>query len=448
MRQHPPVLDVSPMRGLRLLRRDPIALLERASSLGDVVRIPLPRYPTYLVNHPDLVWQTLATHHQGVRKSPVLQGAKRVLGEGLLTSEGAFHQRQRRMIQPLFHRERIAGYAPAMVDLCERTTARWTDGQVMDLHAEMARLTLAIVAATVFDSDVRESDAAGVGRAMHDVLDRFDRLFSPWLPVLERLPLPSTLRYRRGKVIFDQTVQRLIGARRRKGADGDDLLSMLIRAQEDGTGMTDGQVRDEAVTLFLAGHETTSSALTWTWHLLGLAPEAESRLHAEVDHVLGGRAPSADDLNDLPYVDAVLSESMRLRPPAWAIGRRVTQSYEAGGTRIGAGSVVIVSPWLLHHDPRWWGDDAERFRPERWLHDGGRPRHAFLPFGGGPRMCIGEGFARMEARLLLAGLARGWRFEADPDHRVEMQPVITLRPRTGVRARAYRRGLGRNDDRR
>jgi cytochrome P450 len=370
----------------------------------------------------------------------VLQGAKRVLGEGLLTSEGELHRRQRHLIQPLFHHERIAGYADTMVELCERTTARWADGQAMDLHAEMTRLTLAIVAATVFASDVDEAGAAGVGRAMGDVLERFDRLFSPLLPLLERLPLPSTLRYRRGKETFDRTVEGLIAVRREQGADGDDLLSLLIRAQEDGTGMSDGQVRDEAVTLFLAGHETTSNALTWTWHLLGGSPRAEVLLHAEVDGVLGERAPTLRDLEALPFLDAVLSESMRLRPPAWAIGRQVTRGFEADGVRIEAGSVVITSPWLLHHDPRWWGDDVGEFRPERWLEpDPGRPRHAYLPFGGGPRMCIGEGFARMEARLLIAAIARAWRFEPDPDHVVELQPVITLRPRTGVRVRAVRR---------
>jgi cytochrome P450 len=383
----------------------------------------------------------LTTQAHDVRKSPVLRGSKRVLGEGLLTSEGELHRRQRRLIQPLFNHERIDGYGDTMIELADRVTARWTDGQELDLHREMARLTLAIVAATVFDTDVDDADAAGVGRALHDVLEHFDRLFSPLLPLLERLPLPSTIRYRRGKATFDRTVGEMVAARRAAGANGADLLSLLIRAQENGAGMSDGQVRDEAVTLFLAGHETTSNALAWTWHLLSGAPGAEARLHEELDIVLGARAPSVATLSELPYVEAVLHESLRLRPPAWAIGREVTEGFEVDGISLETGSVVIVSPWLLHHDPRWWGSDVAEYRPERWPATD-IPRHAFLPFGGGPRMCIGEGFALMEARLLIASIARAWRFEPDPAHPVELQPVITLRPRTGIPVRAYRRGAG------
>ncbi len=437
-----PAIHVSPWEGLRLLRRTPIALFERAAALGDVVRIPLPRRSVYLLNRPDLVWEMLATHAHDVQKSPVLRGSKRVLGEGLLTSEGELHRRQRRLIQPLFHHDRIAGYGDTMVELADRATARWTDGQELDLHAEMARLTLAIVGATVFDTDVDDAEAAGVGQALHDVLEHFDRLFSPFLPVLERLPLPSTVRYRRGKATFDRTVSEMVAVRRAAGANGSDLLSLLIRAQEDGIGMTDRQVRDEAVTLFLAGHETTSNALAWSWHLLGGAPDAEARLHEELDIVLDGRAPSVAMLSELPYVEAVLHESMRLRPPAWAIGRELTEGFEADGVSLEAGSVVIGSPWLLHHDARWWGPDVAKYKPDRWpVTD--LPRHAFLPFGGGPRMCVGEGFALMEARLLIAAIARAWRFESDPSHPVELQPVITLRPRTGMPVRVFRRGAGR-----
>ena len=435
----PPTLDVSRWEGLRLLRKKPIALFERAATRGDVVRIPLPGRAVYLVNRPELAWEVLATHAHDVRKSPVLQGARRVLGEGLLTSEGERHHRQRRLVQPLFHHERIEGYGATMVELADRSTARWHDGQEMDLHAELARLTLAIVATTVFDTDIDDADAADVGRALHDVLAHFDRLFSPFLPLWERLPLPSTLRYRRAKETFDRTVEAMIAARRRAGATGSDLLSLLIRATEDGTGMSDRQVRDEAVTLFLAGHETTSNALTWTWHLLSRAPEAEGRLHAELDRTLGGRPTNAADLPTLPYTEAVLNESMRLRPPAWAIGREVRDPFDVDGVELKPGTVAVVSPWLLHRDPRWWGTDATAFRPERWLEDAEPPRHAFLPFGGGSRMCIGEGFARMEARLLIAAIARAWRFEADPRHPVELQPVITLRPRSGLRVRAFRR---------
>lgn len=424
-----------------MLRRHPIDLFERAAALGDVVQIPLPRYPVLLLNRPDLAWEVLATRSHGVIKSPALRGARRILGNGLLTADGDHHARQRRLIQPIFHHERIHGHGATMVELCERTTARWVDGRRMDLHAEMARLTLEIVGATVFDTRVNDAGAAEIRKAMHDVLDSFDRLFSPLLPLLERLPLPATMRYRRGKEVFERRVTEMVAERRARGATGDDLLSLLIRAQEDGVGMSDQQIRDEAVTLFLAGHETTSNALAWTWHLLAGAPQAESRLHDELDRVLDGRPPTVSDLADLPYVEAVVSESMRLRPPAWAIGREVVEPFVVDAMRVDAGSVVVTSPWLLHHDPRWWGSDVSVYRPERWLEPSAdRPRHAFLPFGGGPRMCIGEGFALMETRLLVASIARRWRFEPDPDHTVELQPVITLRPRTGLRVTARRRG--------
>lgn len=443
VRRHPgvsvPALALSRWEGLRRLRRRPIELFEEAARLGDVVRIPLPGRTVLLLNDPDLAWGLLATHARAVRKSPVLRGARRVLGDGLLTSEGDLHRRQRRLVQPQFHHERLRAAAATMVARADRAAGRWRDGQELDLHAEMTRLTLGIVASTVFDADVdREADE--VGRAMRDVLATFDRLFSPLLPVWERLPLPSTIRYRRGLATFDRVVGRLIAERRRGGHDGVDLLSALIRATEDGRGMGDRQVRDEAVTLFLAGHETTSNALTWTWHLLAGAPSAEEALHRELDGVLGKRTPGPEDLDVLPYTAAVLEESLRLRPPAWAIGREVVEPIDLGAVRLEPRDVAVVSPWLLHRDPRWWGEDAAAFRPGRWVRGGeDRPRHAFLPFGAGPRMCLGEGFARLETRLVLATIARRWRFEPLPGRPVDLQPVITLRPRSGLPVRARRR---------
>ena len=442
--ERPPGPRGSAIGSLRALRRDPIGLFTLASSYGDVSYLRLPRMPLYVLNHPDLVRGVLVENHRDFRKGPTMDAAKRMLGEeSLLTSEGEHHKRQRRLIQPIFHHDRIAGYGEAMVELAERTAGRWSDGRTLDLHAEMARLTLAIVGRVLFDVDVETEQAREIGEALTETLAQFNRVFSPFLQVSERLPIPANKRFQRARDVFDRTVFRMIERRRSAGLDGDDLLSLLLRAQEGGVGMTDEQVRDEAITLFLAGHETTSNALTWTWLLLSEHPDAEAILHAELDDALGDRTPTVADVPNLPFTDAVLRESMRRYPPAWAIGRRALVNQEAGGYVIPAGSVLVVSPWLLHHDPRWW-NDPWAFSPERWLPpDHGRPRQAYLPFGAGPRMCIGEDFAWLEAVLLLATIGRRWRFAHDPSHRVQLQPVVTLRPRNGMRMTAHARRRGR-----
>jgi cytochrome P450 len=436
----PPSLGVSRVAALRALRSDPIGLLERAAAVGDVVALPTPRFPVYVVNHPDLVWDVLATGNHDFMKGPTMQAAKRLLGESLLTSEGDAHKRQRRLTQPIFHHERIKAYATDMVAYAGRASDRWSAGEWIAMHQEMARLTLAIVGRTLFDTDIEAGDARDVSRALTDVLAQFNRVFSPFLPIAERLPLPSTRRFARARDVFDRTIYSMIERRRADGAGGQDLLSHLLRASDEGTGMADVQVRDEAITLFLAGHETTSNALTWTWYLLSRHPDAESALHEELDAVLGGRAPTVADVPSLPATRAILSESMRLYPPAWAMGRRALADHDLDRYLVPHGSVIIVSPWLLHHDERWWPRAGE-FRLERWTDEAiaARPRHAFLPFGGGPRMCIGEGFAWMEAELLLATIAQRWRFELDPEQIVALQPVVTLRPRHGMRMRAVPR---------
>jgi cytochrome P450 len=259
--------------------------------------------------------------------------------------------------------------------------------------------------------------------------------------VLARLSTPAMRRYRRIEADLDRVIDGLIAERRAAGAVGEDLLSLLLRVHEDGTGMADEQVRDEALTLFLAGHETTANALAWTWWLLSEHPEVEARLHVELDRALGGRSPTAADLEGLRYAEMVLSESIRLRPPAWAIGRRAVRDVRIGETDVPSGSIVVVSPWLLHHDARWWSE-PEAFRPERWSTPpgAGRPRGAFVPFGGGPRVCVGEPFAWMEGVLLLSTIAQRWRFRLVPGRVVEAQPVVTLRPRNGLPMHAERRG--------
>jgi cytochrome P450 len=436
----PPSADISRLAALRALRSDPIGLLERVSSVGDVAALPMPRFPVFVVNHPDLVWDVLATGNRDFMKGPTMQVAKRLLGESLLTSEGDVHLRRRRLIQPIFHHERIALYASDMVTQAETASGRLVDGGWIDMQQEMARLTLDIVGRTLFDTDIETDAAQDVGRALTEVLAQFNRVFSPFLPISERLPLPSTRRFARARDVFDRMIYSMIARRRAEGAGGADLLSHLLRASDDGTGMTDVQVRDEAITLFLAGHETTSNALTWTWYLLSQHADAEAALHAELDAVLGRRAPTATDVPSLPVTRAVLSEAMRLFPPAWAMGRRALEDHALDRYVLPKGSVIVVSPWLLHRDERWW-TEPESFRLDRWTDDAtsARPRHAFLPFGGGPRMCIGEGFAQMEGELLIATIARRWRFELDAAQEIALQPVVTLRPKHGMRMRAVAR---------
>ncbi len=436
----PPGPDLNAFAALRAFRRDPLSLLERLAPFGDVVRIRVPRSDAYLLNHPDLVQGALVSDHRAFHKGPTIQAAKMLLGSSLLTSEEEVHHRQRRLIQPMFHHERIASYGDSMVRHAERSETRWADGAAVDIQAEMSALTLAVVGETLFGTDVDEARSATVRRAMTDTLGMFDRVYSPLFRLLVRLPSPTMRRYHRLEADLHRVIGEMIAERRATGVTGNDLLSLLLRAREDGTGMGDDQVRDEALTLFLAGHETTAVALTWTWWLLSRNPDAERRLHAELDAVLGDRAPTVADLPNLPYAQAVVSESLRLRPPVWAMGRTAVAEHRAKGHTIPLGSIVVIAPWLLHHDERWW-PESSTFRPERWL-DGEqerRPRYAFVPFGAGPRVCIGEPFARLEAAMIAASVGRRWRFEAATEREPELQAVITLRPRGGLPMVARRR---------
>jgi cytochrome P450 len=436
----PPGPDLSALAALRAFRRDPLSLLERLAPFGDVVRIRVPRSDAYLLNHPDLVHGALVSDHRAFHKGPTIQAAKMLLGSSLLTSEEEVHHRQRRLIQPMFHHERIGSYGDAMVRHADRAEARWTNGATVDIQAEMSTLTLSVVGETLFGTDVDEARSATVRRAMTDTLGMFDRVYTPLFRLLVRLPSPTMRRYRKLEADVNRVIGEMIAERRATGVTGNDLLSLLLRAREDEPGMGDEQVRDEALTLFLAGHETTAIALTWTWWLLSRNPEAEARLRAELDAVIGDRAPRVEDVPNLPYTRAVVSESLRLRPPVWAMGRTAVAEHRANGHTIAPGSIVVIAPWLLHHDERWWPEPLT-FRPERWLDEEQerRPRYAFLPFGGGPRVCIGEPFARLEAAMIVASIGRGWRFESVTAVEPELQAVITLRPRGGLPMVARRR---------
>jgi cytochrome P450 len=384
----------------------------------------------------------LVTHNSNFVKGRALQRAKRLLGQGLLTSEGDLHRRQRRLVQPAFHRQRIASYASVMVEHADRTSKRWRDGETFDISQEMMRLTLGIVGKTLFDADV-QSEADEIGEAMTCILEMFNLLMYPFAELIEKLPLPQIRRYHRMRARLDSVIYRIIDERRRSGEDRGDLLSMLLLAQddEDGSGgMSDTQVRDEALTLFLAGHETTANVLSWSWFLLSQHPDVERKLHAELDAALHGRLPMMEDVPHLPYTEMVVAESIRLYPPAWAIGRRALVEQPIGKYVVPANSIVLLSPFMTHRDARFFPDPA-RFDPDRWTSEAkqSRPQYAYFPFGGGPRRCIGESFAWAEAILVLAVLASRWRAHLVPGRKVEPKALITLRPKNGVRVTIERR---------
>ena len=430
-----------PLSTILALSRDPLGFLERtAARHGDLAHLRVGPYRLVFVNHPDLFHEVLVTHNESLVKGRALDQTRDVFGQGLLTSEGEFHRKQRKLIQPAFHRRRIEAYGDAMALDAAAAAERWRDGETVDVSQEMMRLTLRIVARSLFSVDVEESEAREVGRALDDLIAAFS-VSVPLAGILRKLPLPSVRRAKRAVGTLDALVYRLIAERRRAGGGGEDLLSLLLDARyEDGSGMDDRQVRDEIMTLFLAGHETTANALTWSWYLLASHPEAEAPFHAELDAVLGDRLPAAGDLPALPYTRKVLTESMRLYPPAWAIARKVIRPITLGGYPVPAGSGILASQWVAHRDPRFFADPLV-FRPERWTEDfeESLPKFAYFPFGGGPRMCIGMGFAWMEGILLLATLGRRWKMRLVPGHPIEPSPRITLRPKHGVRVMLERR---------
>jgi cytochrome P450 len=418
--------------------RDPLQMFQRfAREYGDVTFFRLGGERCYFVNHPQYVRDVLVTNQRNFTKSRGLERAKKLLGEGLLTAEGQHHLRQRRLIQPAFHRERIAGYGTAMVDYATRMRERWREGQSFDVSKEMMRVTLAIAGKTLFDTDV-DAKADEVGTAVTEVLESFWLNLLPGADLLERLPIPRLRRAHAARRRLDALIYQMIAERRASSRDHGDLLSMLIAATDDQSAtksqMSDEQVRDEAMTLLLAGHETTANALTWTFYLLSQSPASERALRDEVGRVLAGRAASFADLPQLTFTRRVVTEAMRLYPPAWMVGRRAIAEYALGDYIVAPRSMVFMSPFVMHRDARFFAD-PDRFEPARWTpeFESALPKFAYFPFGGGARQCIGEQFAWMEAVLVLATVAQSWRLELDPGQRIAPQPLITLRARHGVR---------------
>lgn len=427
---------------LRRLSNDPLAFFTQAATLGDVVHAKVGLQNVLLLGNPEHIREVLVGQPRNFTKDRGIEATKPLLGEGLLSSEGEFHKRQRRLAQPAFHHARISAYGQVMAEHAHRTQERWQDGAGLEVVSEMMRLALGVVAKTLFDSDV-EGQSREIGEALSTCMEMFTIARVPFSHILHALPLPSTLRFKKARGKLDEIVYRFIREHRESEVDRGDLLSMLLLEQdaEGGTGgMSDRQLRDEAMTIFLAGHETTAAMLSWTWHQLAQNPEVEARLHAELDSVLGGRTPSVEDLRKLPYTEMVLSESMRLAPPAWAIGRIASADTEIGGVALPKGWAVVMSQWVVHRDARLWPDplrfDPERFTPER---KAARHKFAYFPFGGGPRVCIGDGFAWTSGILMLATLAQRWRLKSVPGHPVVPLPRVTLRMKHGLKMTLERR---------
>jgi cytochrome P450 len=417
-------------------RRDMLGFFAHcAQQYGDLVAVRLGPRKVHLAFHPDFVEQVLVSENRKFGKSYVFELLRPMLGNGLLNSEGQFWLRQRRLAQPAFNKNSVNNYAGAIVADTQRLLNQWTDGGKTDLHHEMSRLTLAIVGRALMDmdlSDVTDEVAPPLESAMRDFSRRFESAWNP--PVW--VPTPRNRRAKRNVRKLDAVVNRIIRQRRQEGRDHGDLLSKLIAARDEvDTGMTDRQLRDEVMTIFLAGHETTANALVWTWYLLALNPDIERRLLSEISTVVGDRWPELRDVPNLTYTEAVVNESLRLFPPAYAFSRRVLANTTIGGYHIPAGSAVLLSQWIIHRDARWF-DQPERFMPERWLSNPSKPRpdYAYFPFGGGPRVCIGNTFAMLELVLIVAAIAPRFRFQLIQPESVRPWPSVTLRSNNGIPA--------------
>jgi cytochrome P450 len=432
----PAPISLPPGLALYSMRRDPLAFFTKLTrEHGDFVRFRLGdhEHDLFFVNHPDYIREVLVTQDRNFTKWFSVAGFKVVMGEGLFVSEGDFHMRQRRLSQPAFHRERIAGYADQMTTFTLQLRDRWQAGQVIDIASEMNWLAMMIVGATLFGANVG-SDAEELRDALSEILDQFERSI---LPVADQADFDRAL----GRL--DAVIYRIIQERRASGEDRGDLLSMLLVAQDedDGGTMTDLQLRDEAMTIFLAGHETSANALAWCWYLLAQNPEIEAQFHVEIDRVLGGRPPKMDDVPQLSLTSRAFAEALRLYPPVWAVGRQAIVDVPIAGETVPAGSVVLLSQYITQRDARWF-PDPERFDPERWqpATRAERPRYSYFPFSAGSRSCLGEAFAGVEAVIALATIAQKWRLKIVPEHPVKLQPQITLRARHGIKMRLEPRG--------
>lgn len=425
-------------RGLPLIgeapsfARDPLAFLTGvAEKYGDIANFRLGGIDVYFVRHPDLVREVLITQRASFTMTSLRAKINAVVGEGLFTSRGELHARQRRLMLPVFRKSRIEAYAGQMAELSRRARDQWQSGAIVDIADEMMKLTMLIAAQALFEQDIG-SDTQAVSHNIDVVLEFFTRLSSPFLKLSLALPLPSSRRFKKAVRDLDTVIYRMIERRRDTAGSGKDLLSLLMQARDDQTNvqMTEKQLRDEVLTLLIAGHETTANVLAWIFYLLAKHPDAEQRLHDEARAVLGGRAAfTAADIERLARTRRVMQEGLRLYPPGWFIGREAQTDVKLGGYTVPRGAVVMMSQYVTHRDARFF-EEPERFKPERWEGDleDRLPRGAYFPFSAGDRHCIGEGFAWQEALLILATLAERWKFELVPGQNIRPRPSVTLRP--------------------
>ena len=414
-------------------RRGPLTYLQNlAQRYGDIVHFRLGWRNAFLLNHPDLVQEFLVTQAAKHVRGPIMQRGRAVMGDGLLTSEEPLHATQRRLIQPAFHRERIARHAQVMSENTRRACDRWRPGQTIDLHQEMMRLTLAILGKTLFDREIAE-DASEIGEAVTELMLLVDLVFVPFSEHLMNAPLPGMRRLKRVRQRLDRLIYGLIDERLKSGAEGDDLLSMLVRHQLAEGNRAQGvrQVRDECLTILLAGHETIANALTYALFLLAQNPGHVARIRSEVSGIAGEKELGAEEYEQIHFTRRALAESMRLYPPVWVLGRAITEPCSIGACVAPVGSILFASQYLLHRDARFF-PEPDHFNPDRVLAGNKMHQFAYFPFGIGPRRCIGEGFALMEGALALGTILRRWEVELTPETKLVLDPKVTLRPKFSV----------------
>lgn len=435
MIKRPPGPKGLPLIGSFLeFQRDRLGFLLRvAEHYGDVSFFRFGPRNIYFINNPQLIEDVLIKNNRKFTKSKVLQRAKIIVGEGLLTSESKQHLQKRRAIQPLFHNRAIPSYGGIMVDEAVKLTGKWKDGETIDLHNEMMKLTQTIVVKTLFGADIGDKTQQLV-KSLNYIMGMFPKIIMPFSELLDYLPLPSMRKLRKEIKFLDETIYDLVRHRKENRDDKNDLLNVLLNTKDENGDdfFTARQIRDELITFFIAGQETTSNSLCWTYYLLSQNPDVEKRLHSEIVSVIGDKLPAIDNVKKLKLAENIFNESLRMYPPAWIIARRAKNDYKIKNYTVPAGSDIYMSQYVMHHDSRFF-TDPYKFKPERWEERSDLPRFAFFPFGGGTRRCIGEPFAYIEAVLLMSVISQKWELTLHHGFKVEMEPFITIRPKYGLK---------------